>query len=45
MLRDHLEGWGREGRREGDARGRGNGDIRMHMADSLGYTAATNTTL
>ena len=30
-------GWG------GDARGRGYGDICMHIADSLCYTAATNT--
>ena len=30
---------------EGDARGRGYGDIRMHTADSLCYTAETNTTL
>ena len=30
---------------EGDARGRGYGDIRMHIADSLCDTAETNTTL
>ena len=28
---------------EGDARGRGYGDICMHIADSLCYTAETNT--
>ena len=27
MLCDHLEGWDREGGREGDTRGRGYGDI------------------
>ena len=32
-------------RGEGDARGRGYGDIRMHIADSLCYTAETNTPL
>ena len=30
---------------EGDARGRGYGDIHMHIADSLCYTAETSTTL
>ena len=45
MLYDHLEGWDREGGREGDARGRGYGDIRIHIADSLCYTAETNTRL
>ena len=30
---------------EGDARGRGYGDIHMRMADSLCCTAETNTTL
>ena len=39
MLCDHLEGW------EGDARGRGYGDICIRIADSLCYTAETNTTL
>ena len=33
------------GRWEGEARGRGYVDIRMHIADSLCYTAGTNTTL
>ena len=45
MLCDHLEGWDREGGREGDSRGKRYGDIRMHMTDSLCYTAETNTTL
>ena len=30
---------------EGDARERGYGDICIHIADSLCYTAETNTTL
>ena len=30
---------------EGDARGRGYGDIRICIADSLCYTAETNTPL
>ena len=30
---------------EGDARGRGYGDICIYIADSLCYTAETNTTL
>ena len=34
-----LGGW------EGNARGMGYGDIRMHTADSRCYTAETNTTL
>ena len=34
-----LGGW------EGYARGRGYGDICMHIADSLCYIAETNTTL
>ena len=49
MLCDHLEGWDREGGREvgreGDERGRGYGNICIHIADSLCYTAETNTTL
>ena len=39
MFSDHLEGW------EGGARGWGYGDIRICIADSLCYTAETNTTL
>ena len=39
MLCDHLEGWNRESSR------RGYGDICMHIADSLCYTAESNTTL
>ena len=31
--------------REGDAGGRGYGDICIHIADSLCYTAETSTTL
>ena len=42
VLCDHLEGWDREGGREGDARGKGYGDICIHIADSLCYTAETN---
>ena len=42
MLCDHLEGWDGEGGREGDARGKRNGDICMRIADSLCYTAETN---
>ena len=45
MLCDHLGGWDREGGREGDARGRGYGDICIHIADSLCYKAETNTPL
>ena len=45
VLCDHLEGWDREGGREGDARGRGDGDVCKCRADSLCYTAATNTTM
>ena len=30
---------------EGDSRGRGYGDICIHIADSLCYTAETNTTM
>ena len=45
VLCDHLEGWDREGGREGDARGRGYGDICIGIAYSLCYTAETNTTL
>ena len=45
MLCDHLEGWDREGGREGDARGRGYEDICIRIADSLCYTSATNTTM
>ena len=39
MLHDDLEGWDREEGREG------NGDIYMHMADSLCFTTETNTVL
>ena len=42
---DHLEGWDREGGREGDARGKRYGDICIYIADSLCYKAETNTTL
>ena len=35
MLCDHLEGWDGEGGREGDARGKGYGDICIFIADSL----------
>ena len=44
---DQLEAlwspWGvGQGGSEGDARGRGYGDICIHIADSLRYTAETN---
>ena len=45
MLCDHLEGWDREGGREGDARGKRYGDICICIADSLRYKAETNTPL
>ena len=35
----HLEGW------EGDARGRRYGNVCIYIADSLCYTAETNTPL
>ena len=35
MVCDHLEGWDREGRREGDAREKRYGDIRICITDSL----------
>ena len=43
MLCDHLEGWDREGGREGDARGKRYGDICICITDSLCYKAETNT--
>ena len=52
MLCDHLEGWDREGGREGDARGREGdargkryGDICICITDSLCYKAEANTPL
>ena len=45
MLCDHLEGWDREGGREGDARGKRYGDICICITDSLCYKAETNTLL
>ena len=42
MLCDHLEGWDREGGREGDARGRRYGNICICITDSLCYKAETN---
>ena len=44
MLYDHLEGWDRDGGRE-TQEGGGYGDICIHIADSLCYTAESNTTL
>ena len=41
MLCDHLEGWDKEGGREGDARGKGYGNL--CITDSLCYKAETNT--
>ena len=43
VLCDHLEGWDREGGREGDARGKRYGNICICITDSLGYKAETNT--
>ena len=43
MLCDHLEGWDREGGREGDARGKRYGNISICITDSLCYKAETNT--
>ena len=40
---DHLEGWDKEGGREGDARGKRYGDI--FITDSLCYKAETNIPL
>ena len=45
VLCDHLEGWDREGVREGDARGKSYGDICICITDSLCYKAETNTPL
>ena len=41
MLCDHLEGWDREGGREMQE----GGDLGICIADSLFYTAETNTPL
>ena len=43
VLCDSLEGWDREGRGEGDVRGKTYGNI--CITDSLCYTAETNTPL
>ena len=45
MLFDQLEGWDREGGREGDAKGKRYGDICICITDSLCYKAETNTPL
>ena len=45
MLCDDIEDWGREGGREAQEGGYMGMDICIHMADSLGCTAETNTTL
>ena len=45
MLCDHLEGWDREGWKEGDIRGKRYGDICICIADSLCYKAETDTPL
>ena len=45
MLCDHLEGWDREGGKEGDAGGKRCGNVCVCMADSLCYEAKTNTPL
>ena len=43
MVCDHLEGWDKEGGREGDARGKRFGNICICITDSLCYKAETNT--
>ena len=45
LLCDHLEGWDREGGKEGDARGKRYGNICICITDSLCYKAETNTPL
>ena len=45
VLCDHLEGWDREGGREGDARGKRYGNICIRITDSLCYKAETNIPL
>ena len=45
VLFDHLEGWDREGEKEGDARGKRYGNICICITDSLCYKAETNTPL
>ena len=42
MLCDHLEGWDREGGREGDARGKRYGNTCICITDSLCFKAETN---
>ena len=43
MLCDHLEGWDREGGRE--TQEGGHTVLCIHIADSLSYTAESNTIL
>ena len=43
MVCDHLEGWDREGRREGEARGKRYGNICICITDSLSYKAESNS--
>ena len=45
MVCDHLEGWDREGWREGDARGKRYGDICICITDSVCYKAESDTPL
>ena len=45
MLCDHIEGWDREGRREAQEGGDMGIYICVRIADSLCYTAETNTTM
>ena len=42
---DHLEGRDKEGRKEGDSRGKRYGDICICIADSLCYKVETNIPL
>ena len=45
MVCDNLEGWDREGGREGDERGKRYGNICICITDSRCYKVETNTPL
>ena len=45
MLCDHVEGWGKKGRREMQEGGDMGMYVYIYIADSLCYTAETNTPL